>query len=178
MPRRRRKIGVEMLGAIREAEARGLSSREVHAEIVGRFENPPSDRAIRDVMTPRVGDTPWALGADAGTDTPEVGQVAGEVLIRTEGRRRLSLPEARWVAKIYRVVSDIPPWTAYLLAREYFRSELSGEGQEELDAYLALRIWERGLPGDLQITVPSINPAGSQSPVVYKDGHRDGGSRG
>ena len=169
--RRRRKISLEMLGVIRELEARGMSSRDIHNKIVKRFESPPSDRAIRDVMTPRdETDPPWALGIEPETETADVALVAGEVLRRSGGRRRLSWSEARWVTRVYAVASEIPPWIAYLTAREYVLRRHGDEDTADLDAYLALRGWEPGAGTGLSVPLPSIgmgeDPISERRPEV------------
>ena len=88
----------------------------------------------------------WSV-ADSPSDMAKLVLPALDAVItKTDGRRYfLTINEAKWIAKLCTIAPDLPPWTAYRLARLYilytYRGD-TGASTSDLDMYLAYAPWQ------------------------------------
>jgi len=83
---------------------------------------------------------PWDFMAADPDDAAAVIDVLAVVGQRT-GKRGFTKAEADAIARVRRAVADVPPWTAYLLARQFLVA--STEEADLLVEYLASAPWRR-----------------------------------
>jgi len=152
-PRTRRRLPPQLQQAIRQLALTGLTPTEILRHLEARKGDlekwacaVPSLRSVERVVAAMAAEdpsVPWRL-ADADALEPEDRRVVlgalAELVQRSEGRRTtLTNAEATWVARLYAVAPELPPWDLLRLAHEYL-----GRGKEptdDLDVLLAFRPW-------------------------------------